>query len=462
MSSEDGHMIRAYPERASIAPGEPLVLRVSSGRPRFRVLFYRWGERLLPVLRSPWLQGQCAPARGPDQDWQWPAHVFPIPQHWPSAVYIAYLEQDNADGPAVSLALSSHAALFVVRGAGRGALLYKIALATYHAYNHSGGGCFYANPPRSEDPPGAKVSFQRPGGGIGGAIWCAADDDDPSSPRQSFAHWDAPFIAWLLRHGYNPEFCTDLDVHADPALCRRYRLLLSVGHDEYWSEAGRDHVEDFIAAGGNVAFFSANICWWRVHLVDAGRAMVCHQGGPEGALDHWWPATGAGRPEDALCGVSYRHGGGWWDGPRQNDGYVVLRPAHWVFAGTGLRQAERLGAATRPPLVGYECDGAPLARFDAALGLARLSALAPRCGTPSDFCLLAASALDARWQERPAREGHAAGEGIHAATMGVFSRGGTVFTAGTTDWAQVLGSAQEPRLGIITRNVLERLLGRDV
>lgn len=42
--------------------------------------------------------------------------------------------------------------------------------------------------------------------------------------------------------------------------------------------------------------------------------------------------------------------------------------------------------------------------------------------------------------------------------MGICSRGGTVFTAGTTDWAQVLGSGQEPRVDIITRNVIERLL----
>ncbi|WP_374046475.1 N,N-dimethylformamidase beta subunit family domain-containing protein [Massilia antarctica] len=89
-------------------------------------------------------------------------------------------------------------------------------------------------------------------------------------------------------------------------LARGYRLLLSVGHGEYWSEEARNHIEDFIGSGGNVAFFAANVCWWRIHYVDEGGAIVCHQGGPYGALDHWWPVTGAGRPEDALAGVSYR------------------------------------------------------------------------------------------------------------------------------------------------------------
>jgi hypothetical protein len=41
--------------------------------------------------------------------------------------------------------------------------------------------------------------------------------------------------------------------------------------------------------------------------------------------------------------------------------------------------------------------------------------------------------------------------------MGMFSNGGTVFSAGTTDWAQVLGTMQEPCVDIITRNVIDRL-----
>jgi hypothetical protein len=432
------------------------VLHVATDRRRFRVGFYRWGEGFVQVHQSDWLPGERAPERAADQDWRWPAYEFPIPADWPSAVYIAHLEED--DGPALDLALDSAAALFVVRGSGRGGLLYKLPLATYHAYNCSGGGCYYFNPPRSQDPPGARVSLQRPGGGIGGDTWGAPDHYDARSPRQTFAHWDAPFIRWLAQNGYRPHFCTDLDLHADPSLLFNYRLLVSVGHDEYWTEATRDAVEDFVASGRNVAFFAANLCWWRVHLLEHGTAMVCHQGGPDGAFDHWWPRTGAGRPEDALGGVSYRHGGGWWDGPRETTGFLVQQPGHWVFAGTGLKQGEAFGRHSVPPLVGYECDGAPIDGFDRATGRAILSAWADEGGTPPGYQLLAAAPLDARWQERPPRERHAAGEGVHAATLGVFTRGGTVFSAGTTDWAQVLANGSEPALGRITRNVLDQLL----
>lgn len=452
-------MIHGYPSRASVAPGERLVLHISTDAPHFRVIFHRWSDGFQPVLETRRLAGKYAAPQGAADDWQWPPYEFAIPQDWPSAVYVAHLQEPGA--VPLHAAMTSAAVLFVVRGEGGGKLLYKIPLATYHAYNCSGGGCFYVNPPRSHTPPGARISLHRPGGGIGGQTWGALDHYDLSSPRQTFAHWDARFIRWLLRHGYAPEFCTDLDLHEDPDLCRRYRLLLSVGHDEYWSETVRNRVEDFVTGGGNVAFFGANICWWRIHVVDGGSAIVCHQGGPHGALDHWWPQTGAGRPEDALTGASYRHGGGWWDGPRATGGYIVQEPDHWVYAGTGLRRGESFGKDTSPPLVGYECDGVPLESVDEASGLARLCAAAARCGTPPGLRVLAAGILGQGWQERPPREMHGAEEGIHAATMSIFSRKGTVFTAGTTDWAQVLASAQDARVDMITRNVIDRLLAEE-
>jgi hypothetical protein len=410
--------------------------------------------------RSGWLPGKAAPERGADEDWDWPSYAFDIPPTWASSVYIAELEEEGGKR-SFTLACDSGAALFVVRAprarAGAGGLLYKLPIATYHAYNDSGGGCFYHRPPRSTEPPGARVSLRRPGGGIGGPVWGALDHYDAGSPRQSFAHWDARFIGWLTRCGYTADFCTDLDIHNDPSLLRGYRLLVSAGHDEYWSAAMRDAVENFVEGGGNLAFFAANVCWWRIHLVEGGAAMVCHQGGPSGALDHWWPHSGAARPEDALSGLSYRHGGGWWDGPRETAGYIVQQAGHWVFEGTGLHQGEAFGARTWPPLAGYECDGVPLDRFEGGK-TAVLSAHAPEHGTPPGYELLAAAPLNAGWQELPARDGQATGTGTHAAALGLFRRNGTVFSSGSTDWAQVLACARDRRVERITRNVLDRLL----
>jgi hypothetical protein len=448
-------VIRGYPHRVSVWPGQALALHVSTDAPRFRVAFHRWWDGFEHLHTTDWLPGQQAREGHVYEDWDWPRYLFDIPRHWPSGVYLAHLQEPEA--LPLARAMESAAALFVVRGPGRSALLYKLPFATYHAYNVTGGACFYFQPPRWLDPPGAKLSWHRPGGGIGGLTFGALDHYDPESPRQTFAHWDARFIRWLAQQGYEAEFCADLDVHDDPALLSKHRLLLSVGHDEYWTEAMRGHVEQYVQGGGHVAFFGANLCWWRIHLVDGASAMVCHQGGPKGALDHWWPETGARRPEDRLTGVSYRHGGGWWDGPRDTQGFTVQQPQHWAFEGTGLRQGERFGVQSTPPLVGYECDGAPLAWADRDRGLVRLADHAGVCGTPAGFEPLAVGPLGPAWQELPHREGLAAGEGLHSATMGWYRQGGTVFTAGTTDWAQVLANGSDAAVPRITRNVIDRL-----
>jgi hypothetical protein len=448
-------VIRGYPARPGVARGGRFVLHVATDASRFRVRFFRIGKTIEAVDESAWLPGENAPPRAPEVDWRWPAYEFRA-HDWRSGVYVAQLLTDEADDANLSLAATDATALLVVRGEGTRAILYKLPVATYHAYNCTGGGCFYFQPPRSKGPPGSRVSLRRPGGGIGGDTFGAPDHYDATSERQTFAHWDAPFIRWLEREGFEADYCTDFDVHEDLAFAASHRLLLSVGHDEYWSARMRDGVEGFVARGGNVAFFGANVCWWRIHVVDGGTAIVCHQGGPRGALDHWWPPSGANRPEDALTGVSYRHGGGWWDGPRERVGYAVQQAAHWAFAGTGLANGGTFGATTTPPLVGYECDGAPLEAYDARTGVATLARDAANGGTPQAFTVLAAAPLSHSWNELPPREGRAAGEGVHAATMGCYTRHGTVFTAGTTDWAQTLD--QDARVARITRNVIEHLL----
>ena len=75
-------------------------------------------------------------------------------------------------------------------------------------------------------------------------------------------------------------------------------------------------------------------------------------------------------------------------------------------------------------------------------------------GTPADFTILCTAPArwhsdDSEWYERweKGREG--------AAVMGLYTRGGTVFTTGTTDWSH--GLKGDATVAQITRNVLDRL-----
>ncbi|MFL6129642.1 MAG: N,N-dimethylformamidase beta subunit family domain-containing protein [Mycobacteriales bacterium] len=461
--------IRGYPAQPSPVAGESLVLHVATDAPAFRVEFYRCGAAPVRCGGSGWLAGTDAPPHRPDEDWgepgrtvqggpaaPWPGHRFPIPADWPAGAYLAVLVEGDGAGrdtsdPDRGTAYGRDArALFVVRPSPpprTARILYKLPLLTYHAYGMVDGErwspatargtwCIYSDqlPP---DTARQAVSVHRPGGGTGGVPFDLGNFDPyEPTPRQTFAHWDHPFLAWLERSGYRVDCCTDLDLHVHgQALLDGYRLLVSAGHDEYWSERMRHAVEAYLAGGGNLAFFSGNTMWWRV-VFDSPttfrRAANWHQT----------------RPENALLGASFRNGG-----ERDRDdhpapvGYRVQHADHWAFAGTGLRDGDVVGEAGH--LVGYECDGADFDRSDLAAG--RPVRPSGADGTPPDTTVLGVADL------RP----HGWGFGNAAGTMvvrdGAAGRRGTVFNAATTDWARVLGAGRDPVVERITRNVLDRL-----
>lgn len=334
-------------------------------------------------------------------------------------VYVASFGPDN--GPE-SVDARSGRALFVVCDAhSRARLLVVLPLFTYHAYNvaqvdgtlgEDEGACLYSGAPW--------VSLHRPGGGTGGHPWDEVNADmyDRSSPRQTFAHWDGKAIAWLERHGYHYDCCTDVELD-DPAFdLSRYRAVVSFGHHEYWTRSMRDRIGAFIESGGNVGFFGGNTCWFRAEY-DRDSNRVRRAG-------RW-----IDDPEWRTTGASYAFGGGKWIGERPPTGYRVCDASHWIFAGLGLHDGDVFGASER--LIGYECDGAP---------------------PESDLHVLAVASV----REWPVRDGSGEVSESGIASLGLRRAGGMVFTASTVDWARVLGGG-DPIVGGITCNVLGRFLG---
>ncbi len=462
-------MILGFPRRASVLPGEALELCVATEAPAFRVELHRWGAALEPVVRAGPFPGRAAPHHLPHHDWSadnvglrgedlpaWPSYAIPLPADLRPGVHVAVLLEGDDEAPPPPPDARSARALVVVRSPAPGTastVLYKLPLLTYHAYNQvsprhwhprehrAGGWCLYSeflDLPLDGLP---AVSVRRPGGGTGATTFDTFNPDpfDPS-PRQTFTHWDALALGWLEAEGFAVDVCTDLDLHGPDgdALLAAYRLLVSVGHDEYWSEAMRTCVERFVAAGGNAAFLGGNTCWWEVTFDDEHAYR---------RAGHWSspPPAGAGRPENAMTGVSFRNGG---ERPLGLDapavGFRVQHADHPLLAGTGLRDGDVFGAGPDEHLVGYECDGAHFDRARVARG--RPAEPTGADGTPADFAILGVGDVGASgW-----------GAGNRAATLGVHAPGGTVFTAATTDWARLLARGDGPVAGI-TANVNQAL-----
>lgn len=439
--------IEGYASAVSAAPGDTVdfCVRADPAHRNFTLEIYRRGlnDQLVETRNG------TAFTPGAQDDAQlavagcgWPPAPgcrITIPSAWTSGYYVGKLI--SADEVAWIP--------FVVRTAAAGAkskTLVKINDTTTQAYNAWGDRSLYSNPfaPR--------ISFDR-----------------PYADLSLYEKYQLPFLRWAEANEFELEYCAAVDLHTNPRLLENYRLLLSFGHDEYWSWEMRDQVETFIGNGGNVCFFCGNTCWWQIRFdfSNGGRIMMCYKETdavinpghiqdpqrqpPERITVHWHEAPVL-RPENSMTGVSYRAGAGMWD-PHpivpavRYRGYRVANAAHWVFRGTGLADGNEFGKGTNvdTTIIGYETDAAKLVP----------GSVPPRVvgddGTPKNFVVLATAEL-MDWTPPDAQAGRA--------TMGIYQRHGTVFTAATVNWAGGLSlEGTTTPVDQITKNLLDELSG---
>ncbi|MFM8985101.1 MAG: N,N-dimethylformamidase beta subunit family domain-containing protein [Planctomycetia bacterium] len=455
------HAVLGYPARLSVAPGETLPIHVSTTAATFDVTVERVGPRREVVWRRAGIPGRehAVPAAASADGCGWPAAFeVPIGRDWRSGYYEVVTSPASFVADATGGRQPLHI-FFVVRSAvagPRAPILLQLSTNTDAAYNNFGGFSLYAFNGR-DGVQGSRVSFLRP------------------MPAASIRAWEVPFIRWAEANGYRLDYAVNGDLERHPGLLDGRRLVLSVGHDEYWSAPMRDAVESFVARGGNAAFFSGNACCWQVRHERDG--LVCHKqhfaadplykpAGPNPTLTTLWSHPLVGRPENTLTNVGVLHGGFHRSHGQLTDGsgaFTVERPDHWVFAGTGLDRGSEFGGGHT--VVGYECDGCEFTREDG------LPVPTGADGTPREFEILATapatwgSEETFTWFDRfPQKQpGHAC--------LGIARRagGGLVFTAATTDWAHGLAASWEapagspaargpdPVIERITRNVLDRL-----
>jgi hypothetical protein len=167
---------------------------------------------------------------------------------------------------------------------------------------------------------------------------------------------------WLEREGYAYDVATDDDLHRDPGLLKRHRVVIINGHNEYWSLPMLAGLDRHLAGGGRLAVFSGNSVFWRISFdrevtvmecrkVDApGNQMLPHERG-----ESW-------HSDDGQRGGLLRDCGdpGWrWTGletlgwnnqgnPKNFGPYRVTGADHFLFhhpEATGLKAGDLLGVA---------------------------------------------------------------------------------------------------------------------
>lgn len=340
---------------------------------------------------------------------------FGVPRSWPSGDYVVRMTAPSGD---VAYAQ------FVVRDDPRRSdVLAVLPLNTYEAYNNWGGKSLYgtnstgpATPASGEFAEAAtQVSFERPYATLSGI-------------RQDFET-----VAFLERSGYDVTYATSVDLDREPTLLGRHRVYISVGHDEYWSRAMRDHVEGARDAGTSLLFLGGNDVFWQVRYTagasGADRSVLtCYRSAaidPVAATD---PADATvrfvdpplSRPQTSLTGTFYTDP-------------ILNQPADWVVAATApawlLAGTSLAAGSSVPGLVGTECD-----RFDPSLpvppGLVVVSSSpVVKSGVPTH--------CDSVYYRTP--------------------RGAHVFSAGTWIWEDFIDGRQETAdVVTMTNNLLRR------
>jgi hypothetical protein len=166
-----------------------------------------------------------------------------VPSDAVSGIYFALITRTDSDE-------SSHIPFVVRNDASTSALVFQASDTTWQAYNRWGGSSTY-NSESLAAGRAYKVSFNRPY-----ATRKCCDEDFVFS-------MEYPMIRFLERNGYDVSYISGIDTDRRGALLRNHKTFLSVGHDEYWSQAQRDNVEAARDAGVNLAFFSGNDVYWK-------------------------------------------------------------------------------------------------------------------------------------------------------------------------------------------------------
>ncbi len=437
--------IEGYCSHQSVEAGDTLLIMVSTDPPqKFQIEIFRTGyyggrgARLMTTLGPFAGKAQPVPPVGERRlrECRWePAVAVKVPPGWPSGVYLGRLTTlPGADKP-----YWQSYVVFVVRDHRPADILFQVSDNTWQAYNRWPDNYSVYTDPKGNQGPWSDVSFDRPY-----AKYAQIFENPQSVGSGEWLCFEFPQAYWLEQQGYDVTYCSNSDMIA-PGHGLRCKTFISVGHDEYWDIRQYQSAVAMRDAGVTLLFLSGNAVCWVSPLKpssDGRPARTMFRGGPYGgkykyAVDRekqHGPFPERGPDEGYLIGarnVDPVNGGGDW---------IVARPDHWVFEGTGMKKGDCI-----PGLVGWEYHGDPPA-------IPGLEVLAE--GTA--------------WQggDNPQH---------WTATIYPGPKGNFVFNASTIFWCQGLASppghwvpwshwsrphGPDPRLQRIMENLLKRALGK--
>lgn len=308
----------------------------------------------------------------------------------------------------------------LIRSATAAPIVVVYPTNTINAYNTVGGKSLY-------QPAGAAavaVSFQRP-------------VSPPLSPTCE------PFLRWMATQSYEAKFIADQDLE-DYSQISGAKLLLIIGHSEYWTRVARQNFDRFVASGSSALILSGNNMWWQVRYSDDGTQMICYKSASDPIADpllktiNWDQASlqysiiGSLGAEFPLGGYGLNQNSGW-------HGFKITDASSPIFNGLGLKNGDIISIPSSEydgaPRTGLDANGAPIID-NGTLGFESIKLLG----------------YDYGFRDVPT-----------VATWIAFrktSTSGVVINGASTDWTSLrgMGGADGQRITVIIRNMIDGLL----
>lgn len=290
--------VELYGTTITAAPGDAIELHVSTAA-RYRLVVYRlgWyrgaGARQVACLPSCIADEQGSAQTGADPPSVQPARanwpvtdVLKTGSSWTSGYYLVEAVATTG-GQAGRVGTT----WFVLRSPPTAVgtqVLVQVPVNTWEAYNAWGGRSLY----NFGMERAYRVSFERP------------FDHQAGTPLW----WEIQLVRFLEREGYDVSYQTDIDTSRDASTLLQHRLVISAGHDEYWTTEMRNGFERALAAGTNLAFTGSNDAYWNMKYEDGGQTIFTYKSMYDPNPDPTQKTAmfrELGRPECQLIGVQH-------------------------------------------------------------------------------------------------------------------------------------------------------------
>ena len=319
---------------------------------------------------------------------------------------------------------------FVVKSTGVSDVTVIYPFNTINAYTNSGGKSLYGfNSSNSVASP--VVSFHRP-------MNNTVEESDCTECLKWFPSLSNVKVSYI----------TDLDLDDDYSSIEQSKVIVVMGHSEYWSLAARENFDRRVQEGGHAVILSGNTMWWQVRYAGTRDALICYK---DGLLDPepvptlktiLWADPTLQYSILSSIGADFNHGGYGLQPDKGWNGFKISNPASPLLEGTSLQRGDVLD------LPSDECDGAAIASWD------------PDGFPVLDNSQLQFAKLELIGFDRGARAGNDTTPTF--IVMQKTNTSGIVVNVGSLSWCSSSGmgnATSGDRVKMITQNAIVKLLG---